>query len=642
MPISNIDARRAQAFHTRLQGVQPPQDHGRCQRFGPAPLRMSNGARQVLALLRGLQITHAIGAGLPRQEPRPYPQPTRPALLAGADAAAPGDAHEPLVPPAAEFGGSLHSAANLALGTCVSRPEHCSKAIVVFAAGAAGAAATALTGVTGFALGRATAPACNAPSVLDQPTRDETATAFLQQLPPPLQADVLDVVHRCRGNSECALPPLRQLLSHLPPDTQRALSHLLGEHPAATDTSIASSGWPPGAAAQALPLDWIEHAAVLLARLHDTEADELQLTLDVISQATLDAQRSVYEGHSPRHFDPADERRVNQARMDAIRARFRQQGLALEAQDFTLNAVNDMGERGLHHGRNLWLEIVGDAPVHRTLLLMAHGDTGGVALRSSGTWANGSGVAALLAIARRFAEQGVPAGTRVQLLVSDLGSEGWIGAKAFVQRCQAERNCPDLTVNLDRLGWGDALAISGTDCHVLVNQALEHPGQRDPRPVAALEARLVEHLHDAAAADRLPVADVPGWSLESDHIPLQREGLAAVGLTQGTAQEMAHSARFLHAREAMNAAADAVQWEHYEAWRAGELETALEQTVGRQLSRWLDARAAFAAEGLPRAQRIADSALDQPGPAAVNPQAAMRIANVAHAAVLALLREEAA
>ncbi len=637
MQLSHIDAtRRSQAnFQNQLKGMQPQQGHGRLNRFGPSPETRGSGRQeQFRTLLQLLAVTHAVGAGLPR----PVPAAAAMGMSVGVAAQTMDGMREPLMPSHTSLSDKLHVLGNAALTTCLVRPRQCPEALKAAALGAAAFGITAAgSGLTGFALGRATAPDCDAPPLVDHPPSDESADALLQQLPLPQQDEVLEIVRRCRGDRDCALPALRAILAELPPDTQRAVAHLLGDSQPRLVEASGSGGWPPGAAAQALPMDWIDHAAALLAGLHDAEAAELQRTVDAISQATLDAQRTFDNGRSHRRFDPAYERRVNQARLDEIRTRFEQHGLGLEEHNFTLNAVSDMGERGVRHGRNLFLELVGEGPVRRTLLLMAHGDTGGASLRSSGAWSNGSGVAALQVMARRFAEQGVPAGTRVQLLISDLGREGWVGAKAFVQRCQADGTCPDLTVNLDRLGWGDALAISGTDRHTLVNEALEHPGQRDPRPVAALEARFVEHLRAAAAAHQLPVADVPAWSLVSDQIPLQREGLPAVGLTQSSPAEMDHGARFLQARERMNAAADAVAWEHYDAYTGGRLDPALRLVVSEQISRWRAARAEFAAVGMPRVQRVADTAQDQPGQ--VNARAALRVADAAHQAALAWLRE---
>lgn len=644
MQLSHIDAaRRSQAaFQNQLKGVQPQQGHGRLDRFGPSPATRGSGSQQQLrTLLQLLAVTQAVGAGLPRLAPAARPVAGTIGMSSGVAAQMTDGMREPLMPGQTTLTGTLHALGNGVLTTCLVQPRRCPEALAGAALGAAAIGIAAVgSGLTGFALGRATAPACDAPPLVDNLPFDESAGAILQQLPLPQQEDVLEVVRRCQGDRDCALPPLRAILAQLPPDTQRALAHLLGDSQPRLADASSSGGWPPGAAAQALPVDWIDHAAALLAGLHDTEAAELQRTVDAISQATLDAQRTFDSGRSHRRFDPAYERSVNQARMDEIRTRFKQDGLGLEEHNFTLNAVSDMGERGLQHGRNLFLELVGEGPVRRTLLLMAHGDTGGASLRSSGAWSNGSGVAALQVIARRFAEQGLPAGTRVQLLISDLGREGWVGAKAFVQRCQADGSCPDLTVNLDRLGWGDALAVSGTDRHTLVNEALEHPGERDPRPVAALEARFVEHLRAAAAAHRLPVADVPAWSLVSDQIPLQRAGLPALGLTQSSAAEMDHDARFLQARERMNAAAEAVAWEHYDAYTSRRLDPALRTVVGEQLSTWRAARAEFAAVGLPRVQRVADTAQDQPGQ--VSAPAALRVADAAHQAALAWLREAGA
>lgn len=633
MPISNVDAIRSQAaFQNATRGVQPPREHGRLQRFGPRPNALSNGHRQIRAALQIMAIGQLAHAGVLRLAPPSAARPVAPALP-GAAAALPDDGSQvPLVPSQGSLAGSFSHLANGALTVCVVEPRRCGSAL----AGAAAALGTTAAGVlAGYSLGRATAP-CPAAMPDPRDLAEDPPSAVLRHLPPTQRAEVLGILRSCDGDRSCALPHLRAVLARLPSADQHALARLLGEP---EPSNPQAGGWPPGAVALALPDSWMDHAAELLAGLEHLNQAQLRMDVDAISQATLDAQRTAENTVSHPRFEPALERNVTRARMDAIRDRFRSEGMPLQEQPFTINAVNDMGEPGLHSGRNLWLELVGQGPVQRTLMLVAHGDAPGASLRSGGAWDNASGVAALQELARRFHDAGVPAGLRVQLLVTDLGDEGMIGAKAFVQRCQAAGTCPDLAVNLDRLGWGTVLGVSGTDRHSLVADALEFPAQRDQRAVAALEADFAQRLRASGDQRGLPVADSRDWSLASDQIPFQREGLPALGLSQSTPEELDHDVRFRDARNRLLEAEQRVNWTLYEDYSARRLEPSMQQTMRQQLAAWRSARADLAAEGLPRSQRIPGTAQDQSG--GVDARRVMQVVDVVHDALLGLQRNPA-
>ena len=639
MRISHVDAvRRSQGtFERKTGGVQPGQHHNALGRFGPRPTPLQ--VRNALQLFACLQM---IGPALR------LARPALPAAVQGVPGgvqALPGAPDyrmlmEQDAPAPSALSGSLHTLGNGALGVCVVQPRQCGRAVLTTGVGMG--ISMLGSAMTGFGLGRLTAMD-SAPAPAEEAQRSPQALhadEVLALLPPQAQTDVLEIVRECQGGEACATPRIHDVLARLPAVQQRALQCLMSESqlPALPEPDAAS--WPPGAQAQIPALDWMVQAAELLGGLDHAEQLQMQLDVDQISQATLDAKQHAALNRLGRRFDPAYERHINQARRAAICDRFEQDGWQLQEQAFLINATTDMGEPGLHNGRNLWLELAGPGPAERTLMLMAHGDVAGIASRSSGAWENASGVAAVLALLRRFRDEGLPAGARVQVLITDLQQRGMIGAKAFVQQCLVDGTCPDLAVNLDRLGWGNALALSGTDRHALVSEALEFPEQRSARAVTTLESSFAEQMRAAAPRFGLRLPDTAAWRLPSDQVALQREGVAALGVTQTTAGEMEHDIRFFEAREHMLAAEAAVDWAHYPEYNARQLEPQEQRAFRRQLDAWRNARNDFGTVGLPRAMRVPNSAEDQPDQ--VDARTALRVVDTVHAAAQVWLRQPAA
>ncbi len=642
MRISHVDAaRRSQGtFERKTGGVQPGQHHNALGRFGPRPTPLQ--VRNALQLFACLQL---VGPALRLGQPA-LPAPAQ--GMPGGVQALPGAPDyqmlmEPEAPTTSSLSNSLQGLGNGALGVCVVQPRQCGRALLSTGVGVG--ISMLGSAMVGFGAGRLTAmdtaPAPSNEAVMSPQTL--RADDVLALLPPAAQTDVLEIVRECSGAEACATPRIHDVLARLPAIQQRALHCLMSESqlPAsAVGPELEASSWPPGAQAQMPAMDWMVQAAEVLGGLDHAEQLQLQLDVEQISQATLDAKQHAAVNRLGRRFDPAYERHINQARMAAIRDRFEQDGWQLQKQDFLINATTDLGEPGLHNGRNLWLELAGPGPAERTLMLMAHGDVAGIASRSSGAWENASGVAAVLALLRRFRDDGLPAGARVQVLITDLQQRGMIGAKAFVQQCLVDGTCPDLAVNLDRLGWGNALAISGTDRHGLVSEAVEFPEQRNARAVTELESRFAEQMRLAAPRFGLRLPDTAAWRLPSDQVALQREGVAALGVTQSTDREMEHDVRFYEAREHMLAAEAAVDWARYPEYNTGQLEPQEQRAFRRQLDAWRNARTEFGAVGLPRAMRVPNSAEDQPDQ--VDARTAMRVVDTVHAAAQVWLRQPAA
>ncbi|WP_421567569.1 M28 family metallopeptidase [Stenotrophomonas sp. PD6] len=554
MPIDNIShTRRVQGRFTNRLGERLPaaaEAHRPQLRPLAQAIRIGNAHPLVTAAL----MLSVVGPG---RSPLPLPGRARAggppgaavALLPGAVAALPpapayavdpaGDMLERLIPvrptlpdPATGIeptAARLSSIGNALLTACVARPRHCPQAILASSVAAtatvAGAAVDTAVELLLQSDGAAAAP---------DPSMTERADQVLHHLPPHDRQALLQILRECGTGPACTAQIRARLLS-LPRPVQAAIENVL--EPAVVSTAgPAAAGWPP--AAQALvpppPQSWLDAAVSLLESVYDAPQAAYLLDLQEIADATQDAQTDQPRGMR--------ELLANQRRRATIEALFNATGHPVERLDFNITAHDLRGVPRTAWGRNLLLGFAGPgAPAH-TLMVVAHGDMTGTDTHSSGVLDNGTGVATLLALTRELQDLELPRGTRVQLLVTDQGERGMMGAKAHVQRCLARRHCPDAVLNLDMLGRGDALAISGSDQRHLFSMDTQRTDQRQPGVVDAHEAHL-RRLLEQAATD-LGVAQHPrrAWTQISDHLPFQREGIPALGLTRMTASELAAEA----------------------------------------------------------------------------------------------------
>lgn len=464
---------------------------------------------------------------------------TGPALLPGAQGVAPGtpaggtlnEVLEHLVPvnqiapcaggPAA----SLVSIGNAAVGTCVAAPRRCPQALLVSSLAGATVLAGAAVDSAVEALWRTADDADLAPGVAHY----DAAGRVLDQLLPHDRRALLTLLRDCADAPTCTAP-LRALLLSLPAQAQQGIKDAVA--PATPDTpDTPAAGWPPAAQAIAppSPLSWVDATIALLEGVYDPVRAAYLLDLEYIAQATMEAQSG----------QPRGTREVvaNQQRSAAIEALFNATGHPLESLPFTLSAHDLRGVPRTAWGRNLLLTFAGPGTPEHTLMLVAHGDMTGTDTGSSGALDNGTGVAALLALARELHDTDLPRGTQVQLLVTDQGERGMMGAKAHVQRCLAQR-CPDAVLNLDMLGHGDGLAICGSEQRHLFVMDTQRTDQRHPGAVDAHETHLRQLLQRAATDLGVRQHPYTAWTQVSDHLPFQREGIAALGLTRMNAAEL--------------------------------------------------------------------------------------------------------
>lgn len=370
----------------------------------------------------------------------------------------------------------------------------------------------------------------------------------------------------------------------------------------------AQPAWFGGADAAALPpgVHWIDALADLLgSRL---SVDDARFELDI--GAIVDATRATQDG--PGSIVTRREA-TNQARMDTIARLFEDEGLTVETLPYSLSVRSLYGFPYRPSGHNLRVTLSGAGVPRRTLMLVAHGDVVAADTGSTGALDNGAGVAALLALARRLRSQGLPDGTRVQLLVTHQQKPELHGAKGYVAQCRAASDCPDMTLALDLLGRGNGITLSGSDQHVLLRDGDSLPGGRDATPVTPAEHEMTRWLRTAAAAAGLRVHDTPGWTLPSDHIAFQRSGLPALGISLMDGDDLAPERERQQAHLAYVLAEEGVDWNQYDAWLDGTLDATQVARFDQSVARADNATAAFQALPLSRRERLVGSPADQPG-----------------------------
>lgn len=597
---------------------QMAQDIAHLPRYGPgrsprlagySPLSIRNRADCLVALL-ALSAVVRLPPALPGARPPPVETDSRagahalrPAyrdaplhsgFLPGAHAT--GDAaYQPLTAEAAVR--NLQSITNGVVGTCVARPAHCSRALL---AGGLGAMASA---VMGFVAGRASAPGCTdtAAPAAGLPLDGNT---LLEELPSAERREVLDILQRCGDEPECAVPEIRVVLDQLPLPLQQRLLSLLRD-PAAEDAAVAS--WFPSAEALAVPPggSWMDHIAQVLGTQITAEEATLELDIDALVNATLASQR-------PIDRFAVRQRLANEARRQTITRLFEAAGFTVESRPFKVTVRSLFGFTTLAGGENLMVTLCGPGETARTLMVMAHGDMAAAEIGSTGALDNGAGLAALLALARRLHATGLPAGTCVQLLVTDREELGLHGAKAHAETCLETNSCPDAALNVDLVFDGDGLTLSGSGDHGFYRDGDSRPRGADATPVTAAEDRLDTALREAARALGMQVHPTPNWTLASDHIAFQRKGIPAIGVSLMDTADIAPERAVQQAQDDFLRAEEAVDWSQYEAYLADALNATdaahLEQTIAVAE----DAAAAYRALPLSRRERLIHSAADQP------------------------------
>lgn len=627
MPLDIPFARHVQGdFNNRVaRNLQPRGIQPRPGR--PAPLHVRNGQQWLVA---ALALSSALAIG--RMPPRGVRAPAgNPAPLPAANAqggidhqAVPMLGEAPTVPVVA-----LEHIANGALLGCATQPRHCPRTLT---ASLMAAAALAASTVGGFVVGRATAPGGHArPADEASPSLPQSLYALL---PDAQRAQLLQIVRDCGTDAAaCTGPAIHDLLETLPADVRHRIMTTLGV--AQHKGSHAHGGWPSGADAAALgpALDWMEWAAALLGSAVTPSQAAFQLDLEQIAQATLAGQA----GHGT---GAARETAANTARFATLRELLQRDGHTLQQLPFNGTTRDSFGFGTDYAGCNLMLEFSGaGAPAH-TLMVLAHGDMTGAREGSSGASDNGTGLAALLALARRLDATTLPAGVRVQLLVTDLEERGMLGAKAYAAQCLQRADCPEVALNLDMIGRGDGMTLSGSDRHHLYMDGDSRALQPAPGTARPAEHHLRQLLERAAASVGLRVHPSADWVMQSDHIAFQREGVPALGMNLADAADLPLERDMQQARAQLWRANAAVDWSRFEEYLQGTLdpdqvpamETALdgvEQAMGKY-------------RALPLSPSMARIHNGQDQLHQVQPQRAMAALAVLEAAVDAWLRQPTA
>lgn len=599
-----------------------------------APLQIRNAWQLALGALVGMGQLRVNNVPLAVNGPAPAPRDRAPGPFAGVNASPP-QGYGPVPPDTSatvlqHIADSALHIADSALPVCIWQPRSCAPTLVV------GAIAGALGGMGGFLLGSSSTPACQRqPMQRDAPNLGDLV---MHTLPDTDREQVWRAVLNCGGDRDCTVSELRAVLEKLTPDQQQRLLALSPE--ADAGQAPAPVGWPRGAHAQALvaPVDWLDHLADVLALQISPEAAAFELDIAAIVDATRVA------AHARHSSDVSPGEAVNQARLSTIADRFTQAGLRAQPQPFELAAHTVFGFPYTSRGQNLLVELNGEGPTQRTLMLVAHGDVAGADAGSTGALDNATGVAALLAVARQLNARGLPPGVRVQFLITDQEELGLHGAKAYVNQCRAAENaadvagsCPTVALNVDMLGSGNALTLSGTDQHDRYRDGDSGPRGEEVTVVSATERRMTQLLRNAAAAVGLRVLDTPDWTLQSDHIPFQRGGVSAVGMSAIDPKDFPKEQRLQRLREDYLKTDDEVNWSLYPDYRDGTLGPEELARMEQAMARADEATAAYQAAPLSDRQLQIHGPRDQQGN--VDTQRAMLAVHALQDAVAAWVAE---
>ncbi|MFI8719451.1 M28 family peptidase [Stenotrophomonas sp. NPDC077464] len=628
MPLDISLVRRAQGeFNNRIaqpRGVQALP--GR-----PGPLTVRNGQQWLVAAL-ALSSAMAIGRMPPRGVRAPAGDP---APLPGARAQ--GGIDHQAVPmlgdaPTAPVVALEHIANGATLG-CIASPRHCPQTLAasLLTFGAL-TASTLGGGALGYAFGRSNAPAARSDaSRASSPSLPQSLYALL---PDEQRMQLLQIVRDCgTDTAACTAPAIHDLLEALPADVRHRIMATLGV--AQHRGTHRHGGWPSGADAAALApaLDWMEWAAALLGSAVTPAQAAFQLDLEQIAQATLTGQAGLTTGAER-------EAAANRARFATLRELLQRDGHALQQLPFNGTTHDSFGFGTDYTGCNLMLEFNGaGAPAH-TLMVLAHGDMTGAREGSSGASDNGTGLAALLALARRLDALTLPPGVRVQLLVTDLEERGMLGAKSYAADCVQHANCPDVALNLDMIGRGDGMTLSGSDRHHLYMDGDSRALQPATATVAPAEAHLRQLLERAAANVGLRVHASPDWVMQSDHIAFQRKGIPALGMNLADASDLPLERDMQQARAQLLLASDGVDWSRFEEYLDGTLEAAQVPAMDRALDEVEQARRTYFALPLSPGMTRIHNGQDQLHQ--VHPERAMAALAVLEAAIDAWLQQPTA
>lgn len=472
----------------------------------------------------------------------------------------------------------LTDIANGAVAACIAAPRWCGPALGFGAATAVAAtmyctARDAMTPAAPAVLG-ATSPAAGAVTpahaALVEAVQNIHVAPTEGGTDEPLETVLLRIQHDCNGDLRCRANAINTVLERLPPNAVEQLMKILipGQRalPTATDGT-----WPP--MADAAPLFTGSELAALvdaLGNLYSADQAAFQYYLERIVASTV-------SGGGSREGSPAD---IQQHWIDA---NTRRQATVAELLEREVGAVTWLpyAQSGLAHlgiadgttafNLHVILPTADRQPPLRRIMLVAHGDMIGRSLGSEGAVDNGSGVATAILIGSWFRENPPPAGTQVELLVTSNEELGFIGARAFVERCLPQRKCPDVVINVDMTGRGGrGYIMSGTEALAGWEQLGKPPLYLQAPPVSAVERQARQQLKQQFDAHGFApaAAQAPPW-VTSDQIPFGNVSIPAFGISQISPND-AHLWKQVEDARAQWHALDAqVDWTLWQAQRDG-------------------------------------------------------------------------
>lgn len=494
--------------------------------------------------------------------------------------------------------GSLGSIANGVAAACVARPRSCSGVLVLGALAAAGGLAYARVA------GGATVPALPPEQGLPERARqvaqqdalqDAVATAEVladDGSPVRLEAALLQIARECGGDRRCRAEAINGLLLQMPPATLAQLRQIVARTLPAAQAQAQTQAqtqqqatWPlPGAMAS----PWIPEADLLdlaatLADLYTPAVAAFQDDMEAIVGATVGAGDG-------RHGSAADIQQrwisANTRRQEAIAALLARDAGPVQRLPYALHGLEHLGIADGTTAFNLHVSLpAASTPPTQRVLLVAHGDMIGRALGSEGAYDNASGVATLLHIARQWQLAPSNAGIQLELLVTSHEELGFLGARAYVNDCLQQGNCPRFVVNVDMVGRGGR-------GYVMAGSAQLADSPHLGKPTMYLQASVPGHVEQQArlqleqrlAANGFtppPAADTP-W-ITSDNIAFQNASIPCVGISQLSAADAQRWNQIEAARAHWLQRDAAVDWSRWQALKDGTAQVPADVTPEMKL-----------------------------------------------------------
>lgn len=388
--------------------------------------------------------------------------------------------------------------------------------------------------------------------------------------PVALESALLQIARDCDGDRQCRATQINALLQRLPPAEVAQLRQMTEKTVPASDTDMQSAWRRHRADAAAWSAgDGLLELADTLAGIYTPEVAMFQDDLERIVASTV-------SGGGGREETEADIQQrwidANIRRQDTVATLLERDAGSITRLPYTLQGLRHLGIADGTTAFNLHvtLPMAGEQVPARRVLLVAHTDMIGRSLGSEGALDNASGVATLLHMARQMQADPSSPGTQVELLLTSYEELGFLGARAYVDSCLHQQDCPTFVINVDMTGRGQGYAMSGTDA-LAGSPHLGKPTMYLQAPaVTETEQQARQQLEQGLASHGFtrPSAEDTPW-ITSDNIAFQNASIPCVAISQMSAKDARLWKKIEDARKEWNRRDAQVDWNVWQAQKDG-------------------------------------------------------------------------